>query len=131
MKSPTRKAKTASRLISLPVIGTSVYNMFRSKSRYVDAFYEGAHFNEGKGKFLLASIQGNMMSVNLVNALRNMGDKLFILYGEKVDNIHTIVSTYEKYDPEIRSQCIASAGLIPHMERSSAFMEAYENVLQK
>ena len=31
-------------------------------------FYEGAHFNEGKGKFLLASIQGNMMSVNLVNA---------------------------------------------------------------
>ena len=149
MKSPTRKAKIASRLISLPVIGTSVYNMiqsreninlsfteeymynpFRSKSRYVDAFYEGAHFNEGKGKFLLASIQGNMMSVNLVNALRNMGDKLFILYGEKVDNIHTIVSTYEKYDPEIRSQCIASAGLIPHMERSSAFMEAYENVLQ-
>lgn len=149
MRSPTSKSKAASVLISLPVIGTTVYNItqsrgnidlaftekwlynpFHSKTRFTDAFYEGAHFNEGNGKYLLASIQGNMMSVNISSALQKTGDKLVILYGEKMDNAETIVALYEKQDPSVRIQKIPATRQVPHMECPNEFMTAYRSALQ-
>ncbi len=98
MQTADRKSKAAYVLLSLPIIGTSTYNIaecrdnidlafsekymynpFHSQQRFVDAFYEAAHFNEGKGKYLLASIKGKYITVNIKNALKKMGDILTIV----------------------------------------------------
>ena len=147
MRTPTRRSSAASILIALPVIGTSVYNMsqsrsnidyaftekymynpFRSKNRFTDAFYEGAHFNEGKGKYLLASIQGNTMTVDLSKALRKVGEKLCIIYGEKAENAEMIASVYQKEDPSLKIQAVPSAGMLPQMENPSEFIAAFNSL---
>jgi hypothetical protein len=103
MQTANKKSKTAATILSLPIVGTSVYNIsqgrdnidlaftekylynpFRSQKRFVSAFYEGAHFNESNGKYLLASIDGKYMTVNLKKALKKVGDRLVILYGDKM-----------------------------------------------
>ena len=146
-RTPNKKSRAASFLISLPVIGTSVYNMsqarsnidysftekymfnpFRSKDRFTDAFYEGAHFNEGKGKYLLASIQGNTMTVNISSALRKVGDKLYILYGEKADNAEVIAGIYQKENDSIRIKPVPGTRMLPHMESPADFMAAYDSI---
>lgn len=142
MQTEDRKSKAASTILSLPVIGTSVYNMyesrgnidlsftekylynpFRSQKRFVSAFYEGAHFNESNGKYLLASINGKYMTVNLKKALKKVGDMLVILYGEKADNAAQIASSYQNVNPSIKALAIGSTKLLPHMERPEAFLE--------
>ena len=146
-RTPNKKSRAASFLISLPVIGTSVYNMsqarsnidysftekymfnpFRSKERFTDAFYEGAHFNEGKGKYLLASIQGNTMTVNISSALKKVGDKLYILYGEKADNAEVIAGIYQKENDSIRIKPVPGTRMLPHMESPADFMAAYDSI---
>lgn len=146
--SSTKKRKAASVLLSLPIVGTSVYNIsvsrenidfsftekylnnpFRSKARFVDAFYESAHFNEGNGKHLLASIQSRMLAVDISKALQRIGDKLIILSGQRSENYESILSQYEKQNPAVRSVSIPDTKYVPHMERPSEFIDACSNFL--
>ena len=143
-----KKSKAASTILSLPIIGTTVYNIaegkgnidlsftenylynpFRSQKRFVMAFYEGAHFNESNGKYLLASIKGKYMTVNLKNAIAKAGDSLVILYGDKSENATQIAAGYKKINPSIEVLSVKNAGALPHMERPEAFLEACSEVL--
>ena len=73
-RTESRRSRIGKLLLSLPVLGTSLYNIemsrrnldyrftedylynpFRSNNRFIDAFYEGAHYHECAGKYLLAS----------------------------------------------------------------------------
>ena len=143
-QAPGRKSRKASAILSVPVIGTSVYNItegkdnidlaftekylynpFRSQKRFVTAFYEGAHFNESNGKYLLGSINGKYLSVNLKKALLKVGDKLVILYGDKMENAEQIIAGYKNINPSVKALAISSTKFLPHMERPDTFTEVY------
>ncbi|MBP3872838.1 MAG: alpha/beta hydrolase [Lachnospiraceae bacterium] len=145
MQTESKRSKTASTILSLPVVGTSVYNIsesrdnidlaftekylynpFRSQKRFVTAFYEGAHFNESNGKYLLASIKGKYMTVNLRKALVKAGDKLIIIYGDNADNARKIASGYQSINPSVKALAVSSTKFLPHMERPEAFMDVYK-----
>ena len=144
MQTADKKSKTAATILSLPIVGTSVYNIsqgrdnidlaftekylynpFRSQKRFVSAFYEGAHFNESNGKYLLASIDGKYMTVNLKKALKKVGDRLVILYGDKMENAQQIAESYQSINPSIKAIAISNTRFLPHMERPEAFLDAY------
>ena len=144
MQTANKKSKTAATILSLPIVGTSVYNIsqgrdnidlaftekylynpFRSQKRFVSAFYEGAHFNESNGKYLLASIDGKYMTVNLKKALKKVGDRLVILYGDKMENAQQIAESYQSINPSIKAIAINNTRFLPHMERPEAFLDAY------
>ncbi len=141
------KSKAASTILSLPIIGTAVYNIamgrdnidlaftekylynpFRSQKRFVNAFYEGAHFNESNGKYLLASINGKYMTVNLKKALKTVGDRVVILYGEKMEKGTQIASGYQSIHPGIKAYAIPETKFLPHMEKPDAFLETYQTI---
>ncbi len=143
-KSTGSREKIASTLVSLPVIGTTIYNMevsrsnidynftekylynpFRSKPRYVDTCYEAAHYNNGAGKFLLASIAGNYLTVDIRKALREKGDLITILYGEKAENSQNIIKSYQKQNPNIKAYPVIKTKYLPEMERPSIFITVY------
>ena len=147
-QAPNKRSRAAAVLISLPVIGTTVYNMsqarsnidysftekymynpFHAKKRFVDAFYEGAHFNEGRGKYLLASIQGNTMTVDISKALKKTGEKLSILYGEKADNAAMITSLYQKENDSIKAAAVPGTRMLPHMESPAEFIAACTSLM--
>ena len=132
-------------ILSQPIVGTSVYNLMESKDnidlaftdkylynpflsqkRFVSAFYEGAHFSESQGKYLLASINGKYMTVNLKKALRKVGDRLIILYGDKMENADQIAASYQSINPSIKALAISNTKFLPHMERPDAFLEVYK-----
>ena len=144
MQTSDKKSKAASTILSLPVLGTSVYNIsqskdnidlaftekylynpFHSQKRFVTAFYEGAHFNESNGKYLLGSINGKYMTVNLKKALQKVGDKLVILYGEKMEKGAQIVAGYQNINSSIKTLSVSSTKFLPHMENPEAFLDAY------
>ena len=144
MQTSDKKSKTAATILSLPIIGTSVYNIaqgknnidlaftekylynpFRSQKRFVSAFYEGAHFNESNGKYLLASIKGNYMSVNLKKALARVGERLVILYGDNMEKEDHVVAGYRNINSSIKALAVSSTKFLPHMERPEAFLEVY------
>ena len=140
-----RKSKTASVILSMPVVGTSVYNItesrdnidlaftekylynpFRSQKRFVKAFYESAHYNESNGKYLLASINGKYITVNLKKALSLAGDKVTILYGDKADNAAQIATQYRSLNPSVKTLAINNTKFLPHMEHPEAFLEVFQ-----
>ena len=140
------RSKAAASMLTIPILGTSIYNIsegkdnidldftekylynpFLSQKRFVSAFYEGAHYNQGNGKYLLSSMKGRYMSVNLKKALKKAGDRMVILYGEKMENGSQIAAGYRKQNSSIKAFPISNTKFLPHMERPDAFLE----VLQK
>ena len=144
MRPTTRKSRAAAVLLSLPVIGTSIYNMqhsrenislsftekylfnpFRSKQRFVDAYYESAHFYEGKGKYLLSSIKGRYMAVNLSTALTKLKAKLVILYGDKEERGAAVAAGYQKINESVKALAISDTKYLPQMEHPNEFLTVY------
>ncbi len=142
MLTEDNRSKAAGTLLSLPIIGTCVYNIsqskenidlaftekylfnpFRSQKRFVNAFYEGAHFNESNGKYLLASIKSRHMTVNIKKVLSSIDKKVVIIYGDHAENAEQIISGYHSANSSITAYSIKSTKLLPHMERPNLFLE--------
>jgi len=145
MTGPNSKSKAARILLSLPVLGTSLYNIeechdnidlrftedylynpFRSKQRFVDAFYESAHAKDSRGKYLLGCIKGHFMSVNIKKSLSQLGSRFSIIYGEGLDHADTIISAYKKQNYLIQVSSIEKTKWLPHMEKPEAFLNALD-----
>lgn len=137
----SRKSRAAKSLLSLPILGTSLYNMkesgrnidyrfteeylynpFRSNDRFVDACYEGAHYHDSEGKYLLASIKGLCMTVNIRKSLKAMGDRLTIFYGEGLEHARKIVREYQSVNPSIMAYSIPKSKYVPEMECPREFL---------
>lgn len=148
MQTENTSSKLGSVLLNLPVLGTFLYNIdvshnnidyhytenyfynpFRSNDRFVDADYEASHYGEGKGKYLMSSVKGLYMTVNIKKALSKLGDKVTILYGEGIDHSKNIMAEYTKIDPDIRTYRISKAKYIPMMECPREFLAAYKKSL--
>ena len=74
---------------------------------------------------LLGSINGKYLSVNLKKALLKVGDKLVILYGDKMENAEQIIAGYKNINPSVKALAISSTKFLPHMERPDTFTEVY------
>ena len=68
------------------------------------------------------------MTVNISSALRKVGDKLYILYGEKADNAEVIAGIYQKENDSIRIKPVPGTRMLPHMESPADFMAAYDSI---
>lgn len=142
----TRRSRAAGSFLSTPIFGTTIYNMdhsrqridysftenylynpFRSKDRFVDAFYESAHYNEGKGRYLLASVKGLSMTVDIHRAVHVLGDRLSVFYGEGTENGKYIASTYKSLNKNVDVHEIPSTRYLPMMERPHDFLKVLLN----
>lgn len=142
LQTETRRSKVAKHLLSYPVLGTALYNIetshrnlddaftekilynpFRSNDRFIDAYYEGAHDREGKGKYLLASIKGHYMTVNLKTSLGKLENKISILYGSGVKHGSDIADEYRSYQPTVRVYQIPKVRYLPMLECPKDFLQ--------
>lgn len=143
-RTENRKSRAAKALLSSPVFGTTVYNMknahqridfafteeylynpFRSRDRFIDAFYESAHYQEGKGKYLLSCIEGLTMTVDIHRAVRSLGGRITIFIGEGVENGKYIASTYQSLNKDIRVCAVPGTRYLPMMECPHEFLKAF------
>lgn len=138
---PDQKSKVITTIMSIPIIGTAIYNIksskqsveyaltenyfynpFHTQPKYVDAYYESAHYGKGNGKFLMASLDGYYLNVNIRKVLAKLDNEITIIYGDKLENEKEIVKSYKKLNEKISTKAIVGTKLLPQLEKPEEFL---------
>lgn len=141
-KIPTKRTKMLKLLISIPVIGTLLYNILHSKesieqtcltdyfynskvlnSDILKVYHESAHNSKTCAKYLFASIKGRYTNVNIVECLKHLNNSIFIITGDGNPVYHEIAEQYQNYTPAIEIQGISKTKYLPQLEAPEKLVE--------
>lgn len=134
-RTPDKFSTVRKTLLELPIIGTFIYNV-RTHENYIakelretyfckpqlvsskmlDAYYEAAHMQRGRGKYLMASIEGHYTDNAIGHALKKLETPLYIVESRSIPNAVSIADSYEKKNSLIETAYISNAGLVPQLE---------------
>lgn len=139
---PTKKSKIQKFLISMPILGTLLYNIFVSRreieshffteyfyspseaeDEYLKTYYETAHLDNCHGKYLFASLCGNYTKANITAALKDINNSIFILSGVGTPDNSQIAEQYKKLVPSIESVDLHKVKALPQLEAPSTVLE--------
>lgn len=145
---PDQKSKIIQTIMAIPVVGTAiyhikscrqnieylltekyVYNPFRVPQRYIDAYYESAHYGQGGGKYLQACLDGFYLNANIRTALGKLENEILILYGEKQENGREIAESYRRENASIRVLPMYGTKLLPQLETPEETLTQTEKFL--
>ena len=132
---PDTKSKLMKRLIELPFIGTFIYNKMNSsekidkafrteyykKPQFIsstmeDVYYEAAHLDKSKGKYLYASMIGNYLNNSVSHALKSLTTPTIIIGSRELNKYTLALDDYHKENADIKIIKLTNGNLYPHME---------------
>lgn len=138
---PGRHGKMYKFILDLPIIGTLIYhiassrmslkqlfmnryfyNPHRVRPIYINKYYESSHLGECP-KAIFSSLKCNYTKCNIINALKNINNSIYIIGGDCVENIHDIIKEYKVYNPAIESSIIINSRYLPQMEHPGKILE--------
>lgn len=127
-------------LLKTPVLGASLYNAIASKAyirkylagriyadpaqvtgEVVDAYHTAAH--QPGGENVLPSFLSGYLNINIAEAFKGVVDLPLIVWGSEAKE--TPVSEAEPFlrgNPNAKLEVIEGAGMLPHVEKSEAFL---------
>lgn len=137
---PSKRTKLLKLLIEIPVLGTLLYNLYAMKTNMEDKFVETYFFNPfkvkeeqintyyeasnlGSAKYLFASLKGRYTNFNIIHALKHINTSMFIIGGEKEDDIKTTMENYAHYNPAIETTTISKTKHLPQLEAPEELLE--------
>ena len=137
---PSKRTKLLKLLIEIPVLGTLLYNLYAMKTNVEDKFVETYFFNPfkvkdeqintyyeasnlGSAKYLFASLKGRYTNFNIIHALKHINNSMFIIGGEKEDDIKTTMENYAHYNPTIETTTISKTKHLPQLEAPEELLE--------
>ena len=139
---PTKQSKIAKFLLETPLIGTLIYNILTNKSTtelyftetafynpfhvnstITDTYYESAHTEKGRGKYLQASISGRYIYNNIAHALKKVNNSIFIVGGAKEEGIDATMALYTSMNPSIESEKVDKSKHLPQLENPEKILE--------
>lgn len=139
-KTSSIKEKHLRVLLNLPVIGSTIYNMFSSKEAIKDfcksklfynenipngiinAYHELSHMGGFNAKFLFTSLICKYFSVSLKKALLSIDNSITIISGENAINAAKIADEYVSINAAIETATIPRAKHLPQLERATRFV---------
>ncbi len=130
-------------ILYLPIIGTTVYNLYASEKNikavvdsYLtnkielgdlsEAYYESSHFNNSRGKYLYACKKCSYLGVDIRNVLSN-AKNIYIINGN--DMPKHIINEYHDINPDIKVNMIGNSRLLPHIENVNETLDAINNII--
>lgn len=141
-KTPDDRSKILLSLFNIPVIGKSAYyiatnrpnteyyltekcfyNPFILNESTIKAYYNAAHTSFGKGKFLLASLEGNYINIDISKALKNTTNKLTLIIGDHHEKKTDIEKSYTKLNPDVDVKIISNTKCIPQLEEPEEILK--------
>lgn len=141
-KIPTKRTKTLKFLINIPILGTLLYNILQSQksldevftfqyfyddtkidNTIVKTYYEAAHTDKIKSKFLFASIKGRFTRANISSCIGNITNSIYIISGKENSQYEETAEQYKHFVPAIETISIPDTKYLPQLERPSAFIE--------
>lgn len=148
-KIPNKLKNTLKFLIELPVFGTMIYNFTFTErkiknifcrdyfyenhmipSRVIDTYHESAHKEESHGKYLFSSIKSNYTNINIVHALRNIKNSIYLIGSKENPHSEKIINSYISYNPSIKSSYISESKYLPQLEVPERLLTALNSCLE-
>lgn len=141
-KTPGKRNNMLKFVMEAPVIGTFIYNLTESKNHIIDtmtndyfykghlvspqlinAYYQGAHMEDGKGKYLLASIKSYYTNINIVPALKKINNSICLIGGKEHPFIDDVIEDYKRFNPAVEDAYISNTSCLPQLESPDKFVE--------
>ncbi len=136
-KIPSKRTKLLKFIISTPIFGTFIANLYTSKSSfekkfreeyfyninlikedYIMNYLEAAHTPNCLSKHSYSSYLAKYTNANIIHALKEVNNSIYIIAGKEKENIETTVENYEYYNTAIESLYIPRTKGLPHIESS-------------
>jgi len=133
---PSKQTKVLKFLMDTPIIGTFIYNLhtnktaftkiFREKYFYnpyyvnekdIASYVEAAHTLDYHSKHAYASYVGRYTNANIVHALKEINNSIYLIGGKNKEDINNIIENYEYYNSAIESTYVPLTKQLPHLER--------------
>lgn len=146
---PSKQTKILKYLIETPIIGTFVFNIVTDKSTFktifrnklysdkrkidvkdVEAYVEASHISDYRSKYAQASLLGRYMNANIIHALKEVNNSIFIIAGEDKKDNKNIVENYTYFNNAIETVFISETKQLPHMEKPSEVLKYIDMYLQ-
>lgn len=140
---PGNHSKVRKFILDFPIIGTAVYhlltrkenveylfcekyfhNPFQVQKRYTDLYYESAHLAQSRGKYLLSSINGMYLNINITKALSEINTSIFIVFGKQYSESKNIAQEYTQTNPSVETEFIDGAKRLPQLETPDTLYES-------
>lgn len=140
-KTPNKRKNTLKFLIDLPVFGTMIYNLAFSQnsigqlfqkyyyknhmvpSRIIDTYYEAAHIENSRGKYLLSSIKANYTNINIVHALKKINNSIYLIGSKGNEEMGQIIESYVSYNPSIEVSYLGDSKYLPQLESPEKLLD--------
>lgn len=132
---PDDISKMKQTILNIPLIGTFIYNIavnpihidrnFRNhyytksqliSSRIEDIYYESAHLQESKGKYLYSSLLGNYVNINIARVLKNIDKPVYLIGSRGIKNNIHILEEYRKRNSKFEIYMTSNSNLYPQLE---------------
>lgn len=145
---PSKQTKILKFLLETPVLGTFIYNLHANKTeitrlfqdryfynpynieeRDILSYLEAAHTPDHHSKHTYASYIGRYTNANIVHALKEINNNIFILAGSAKEDNRTIIENYEYYNSAIESVFITNTKQLPHLEKPDEVTEHLKTYL--
>lgn len=140
---PSKRTKLLKLLIETPILGTLFYNLYALRKNVEDKFVENYFFNPfkvtdahinhyceaanlGNAKYLFASLKGRYTNINIIHALKNINNSLFIIGGSEEKDIRTTIDNYTHYNPSIEAYVLPKTKHLPQLETPKDLLEQIE-----
>lgn len=134
-KIPGKCATVRKILSELPILGTMLYNIRMNganvanylretcfykpqlvSSKMIDAYYESAHRNHSRGKYLMASIEGNYTCNCILHALKKLEIPVLVVMSNHIPGAVSVGESYARNNGLIETAYLSNAGKLPQLE---------------
>ncbi len=92
--------------------------------------YEAAHFGNGSGRFLLASLDGRYLNWNVNRAAAICQVPIKILYGSKTEKGEQTAAAYRSLNPAIKTYSVPEAGSLSMLENPKGFLAVFSQAAE-
>ncbi len=146
-KIPDNTSKSLGLIMSIPVLGTFVYNLINSRSnleyildekcfynpfkvreQLIDACYESAHLRpSGSGRYMQAHLDGRYLNWNMNRAVSNAKQPVTVVCGENLETSVKSAASYVKLNPAVKVVTVPHAKMFPQLEEPAVTVSIFIN----
>lgn len=148
-RTPDKTRNALKFLIDMPIIGTFIYNILYSNifieklfsekyysnthitdTNTTETYYEAAHLENSKGKYLFSSICANYTNINIAHALEKINNSIYLICSKENAYSESIIDSYSEYNPSIESVYVEHSKYLPQMETPDQLLQHIELFLE-
>lgn len=142
---PSKQTRVLKFLMDTPIIGTFIYNMHTNKAAFtkifqeqyfdnpynvnekdVASYVESAHTIDYHSKHAYASYVGRYLNTNIIHAIKEIDNSIYLIGGENKEDIVNIIDNYTYYNNAIETSYIPKTKQLPHLERPEEVLKVLD-----